>query len=407
MSINEGELVNAVAKNDDKLQLSHYWYMLDSLGRAPQDTDPIGGIIGRVELAPLLIWVPLDISDYRDKFNNALTIINHAATVTTSPLTDTSARSYPHSGCSSCHWFNVCDQQWQDRDDIGLAVADPLATELKVEGISTRTSLANIDLASIPPNQKSRIDGVLRARGQIGNRAVIRPTANDPNNQISSADIEIDVDMEDFTTHCYLWGTYTTINSATAPEGLTEGYHAFGAFESDGKTFAEANAANEAETFAGFWRWVQQLITDCDQLGITIAFYYYTSAENKWLRACARRHAGNPGIPSPDEIDVFIGSQHWIDIYPKAKAIWATGTGAGLKSIAPIVDHHWEDENDGGAQSLLWFDEATHSSDSAVRLERSQKLLRYNENDVIATKRVRDYLRINWPFAQVEPPTLA
>jgi predicted RecB family nuclease len=406
MSINEGEVVNAVAKNDDQLQLSHYWCMLDSLNRAPQDADPMGGIIGRVELASLLIWVPLDISDYLDKFTHALTVIDHATTVTASPLTDTSARSYPHTECSSCHWFSVCDQQWQGRDDIGLAVPDALAEKLKKEGVTTRTQLAKLDLAAIPPNQSTRIDGVLKARAQIGNRAVIRPTANDHYFRFPSSNIEIDVDMEDFTTHCYLWGTYTTIKSANTPRNLVEGYRAFTAFESDGKTFAEASDTNEAETFIKFWRWVKELIRDCDQLETTITFYCYTGAENRWLRSIAKRYAGKPGIPSIDEIEAFITSQYWVDVHFGVKTLWVTGTGAGLKSIAPIVGRHWDDENDGGAQSLLWFDDATRSTDPAVRLERSQKLLRYNENDVLATKRIRDYLRSNWPFAEVEPPTL-
>jgi predicted RecB family nuclease len=55
----------------------------------------------------------------------------------------------------------------------------------------------------------------------------------------------------------------------------------------------------------------------------------------------------------------------------------------------------------------MWFDEATHSSDPDQRLKRSEQLLEYNENDVVATKVIRDFLRSNWPFADVEPPTFA
>jgi len=272
--INEGEVVNAAPRErKDVIKLSHYWLMLETLDRAPQGMAPTGGIIGRVDLQPELIWVSFDLDDYQDKFNQALAIIHHSETVTTSPLIDTSARSYRHTDCASCRWKMVCKEQWEARDDLGLAAVDREATRLKAEGLTTRTELAKLNLDATPPNKDDRMNAILKARAQIGNRAVIRPTANVAANLIPSADIEIDVDMENTEDHCYIWGTYTTIHGDSAPEGLTQGYRPFAVFESDGQTFAQANAENEAKAFANFWQWAQQLISECEQLGVSIGFY--------------------------------------------------------------------------------------------------------------------------------------
>jgi predicted RecB family nuclease len=410
LATNEGVPTKGVPNGKDNLQLSHYWSILETLDRAPQGINPTGGIIGRAESKPHLIWFPLDIDDYTVKFGQALTIIDHATTVTESTLTNTSARTFKHDECKTCKWIDSCRPQWEARKDLELVVTETQAEDLRTEGISNLTELAQRDI-SLQQN-KTGVTLTLRARAKIrGLTAIVRPNANDPANEIPAADIEIDVDMENSDDHCYLWGTYTTIHSTTRPQGLEEGYKHFACFEEDGKTFALDTPSNEESTFKAFWGWMQGLILECEQLGLSIAFYGYAlpNAENPQLRRAAERYAGNEEIPSIEEVSKFIAadSPMWIDIYPRTKRIWATPEGEGVKPIARHCGHAWQDKGDGGEASLMWFDEATHSSDPDQRLKRSEQLLEYNENDVVATKVIRDFLRSNWPFADVEPPTFA
>ena len=67
--------------------------------------------------------------------------------------------------------------------------------------------------------------------------------------------------------------------------------------------------------------------------------------------------------------------------------------GLGLKLIAQHAGFRWRDDDPGGLNSQLWFADAVHADDAEVRAAARQRVLEYNEDDVIATSQLRAWLR--------------
>ena len=65
--------------------------------------------------------------------------------------------------------------------------------------------------------------------------------------------------------------------------------------------------------------------------------------------------------------------------------------GKGLKKIAPLAGHRWRDDEAGGEASMSWYREAVGYEGSPDPSQR-QRLLEYNEDDVIATKILREWM---------------
>jgi len=97
-------------------------------------------------------------------------------------------------------------------------------------------------------------------------------------------------------------------------------------------------------------------------------------------------------LPSLDQIDEFVRSEHWVDLKKTVEAfIWPTDS-MGLKSVAPLAGFEWRAEDAGGDNSMLWFEIAMSGPDPVERRAMATKLLDYNEDDVQATKALRNWL---------------
>ena len=114
--------------------------------------------------------------------------------------------------------------------------------------------------------------------------------------------------------------------------------------------------------------------------------------EETKLRALAESHAGSPGVPDCSEVRQLVSSDAWVDLHEIVKDHVITGAGLGLKEVAPLAGFAWRDPEAGGDESMLWYREAVDHLDASRRETSRERLLAYNEDDVIATLRVRDWL---------------
>lgn len=257
-------------------------------------------------------------------------------------------------------------------------------------GISTVGALAQLDLetAAMPVGVKlvSHIDQarvvdyarrkkmthLFRARGVA---AVCIPRGN----------VEIHTDMEEDGI-IYCWGNYLTWRG---PNGKTRtSYHAFTTFERSDES--------EARVFAEYWsfltEWRQRAVDTFGDNAYRV--FHYTQAEDRCMRHLARKHAGCEGIPTLDEVEHFLASEAWVDLYPLLTKglIWPTENHS-LKSLAKYVRFMWRDSDPSGASSTLWFQKASDLNVSEEeRVYWQNRILEYNEDDVMATAAIVDFV---------------
>lgn len=355
-----------------------------------------------------------------------------------------------HGSCSTCEWKDVCYDELDRAEHVSLiaGVTKAHVKKLATIGVRTQTQLAgldvrtatvfdrahsvNIDLPkfwkvaaehSNPDDSVAKITGkskkaleFLESEGfiSVSDLATLDPKLapmswfSNVTRRIDSArvrlhpdglphlpraegvpevpraDIEIDVDMENSDV-VYLWGTHATVrDGARTPTSVRAGYRPF-------HTLAGGHR-DEAEAFVAFWDWMHAVVREGAQLGSTVRFYCYTDAENSRMHEIAGRWPDFPGMPSHEAIDQFCATDSWVDLKKNVESlIWPTD-GLGLKKVAPLAGFSWRDEDAGGDNSILWYEIVVTTDDESQRREMSEKLLRYNEDDVLATKVLREWL---------------
>ena len=287
------------------------------------------------------------------------------------------------SECRDCRWWPRCEADLKARDDVSLVVNGMVAESLRASGITTVAGLAQLSVDDEPAQwgNGSFPDAIAAARCyQTGDRLVRRSVAT----PIARADVEVDVDMESYGEDgAYLWGTLLTDRTDTSRPVV---YRPF-------VTWRPLPTTAEARSFAAFWEWLHEEMADARAHGKTFAAYCYSEqAENRWLRGSAHRFAGMPGIPASHEVEDFIASPHWVDVFAAVSSNFFCPNGKGLKRVAPIAGFQWRDEEAGGAASMDWYATAVGLGGAAPDDAQRVRLLQYNEDDVRATKVLREWM---------------
>ena len=285
---------------------------------------------------------------------------------------ETPIPSTPHrvKECSHCRYWSLCEKELINRNDISLLFPGDKALQLQRSGIDSVEKLAD---------SGSGDDAVL-ARAYLTGVEFIR------RRKVVSAprfDIEIDIDVEAYLDQgAYLWGTYDGQN-----------YRPF-------VTWNELGGKHEAANFAQFWQWLTDTRTKAKAEGKSIGVFCYSAhGENHWLRGSALRFHGHyPGVPSEAEVMSFIASNEWIDVFALVKQQLMGTKGLGLKAIAPLAGHHWEEQELDGEASVNLYLVATGAvlrGDVLINtslIDAQQALLSYNGDDCRATAAVRAFL---------------
>lgn len=275
--------------------------------------------------------------------------------------------------CGACRFWPVCREELEARDDISLFLPGDRSRAFREEGITTVASLVDAKVGEPSVLAAAWRDGVhfLRRREDI---------------EVPRFDREIDLDVEAYLDQgAYLWGTY---------DG--EQYYPFVTWEGVG-----GGEEAEGRNFARLWRWLAARREEAAAAGESVGvFCYAANGENHWLRFSARRFFDRvEGVPSPEEVEEFIGSGHWIDVFVHVKQNLAGTSGLGLKQVGPAAGFHWEAEDVDGEESVNIYREATGLEVGADVAAARQRLLGYNRDDCRATRAVREWLGAGAPGA--------
>ncbi|MCU1496062.1 MAG: hypothetical protein JWM47_15 [Acidimicrobiales bacterium] len=206
---------------------------------------------------------------------------------------------------------------------------------------------------------------------------------------VPTADVEIDIDMENgIDGSAYLWGA------------LVDGrYHPTASWKA-------ADRAVEAAVFVAFWDWLGQQRAAAAFAGRSlVTFCWYRGAESRALRNGAEAAAAHLGrAEAPAEVEAFLSSDAFVDLWEVFTTQLVTGGSHGLKTVAALAGFSWRDADPDGALSMVWHAQATTAADPATREAARARLLAYNEDDVRATAAVRRWLR-DLPVPHVSLPS--
>jgi len=371
----------------DSLQLAHYIRMMEDLGLLPDEAPRWGGIIGK-ELT--VVWRALDAPQFQGR-KSALDLYDHSYS-TVRDVAD-SALVSPDSGplvppvwkteCKECPWRTVCHDELVDADHISLlpGITTTRVSTYSDEGITTRRHLARrstegADARTLRDIDQARVSLVNKVHRARGVEYVSVPRAA----------FELDIDIEDSNGLCYLIGVADTWRRKEngAVKQRTD-YHAFVDWTRTDE--------GEARIFAEFWDYLKGAEAKAAANRWGFRAYHYTDHETRYFRHLAVKHAGKSGVPSLEELNIFLDSNKWVDLHKilAHEIIWPTENHQ-LKTLARFVGFDWRDEAPGGANSMAWFAQATESADEVVRDASRQRIIEYNQDDVYATLAIREWL---------------
>jgi predicted RecB family nuclease len=384
--------------------LAHATRVLQALGHG----DPTGraAIIDRHRR---LWWFELSTNDY-PRFNLATYDAAYAERLALLAAHDEwlahggdfPTQPYWHRECPECPYAPYCEAQLEAIDDVSLTRYTNIDQQLILHDhdVDTRAQLARLDplrarvaRAKVPvPREEARREDHLGRLIDKLDDLIYRARAHERSSSLRIlapeemgcpvADVEVDVDMESYDEATYLWGANVTLT--TPVEGIEAGYLAF-------VEWGELTPHAEAEVFARFWKWFEELRRTCHEDGHTFAAYcFWAQAEDGAMnRAVA---SPIPGGPTLGDLEAFRQQQpsEWIDLHDYAKRQVQTTGPLGLKQLATMSGFQWRDVNPSGEASMLWYEVATSDEDGAEKSR--QRILEYNEDDCRATKALRDWL---------------
>ncbi len=369
----------------DQMRLAHTLRLLQAAGLKARGR-AIGGVIGLE--ADVVVWHDLDaptwsggrtaMAEYDARFADRLAVARAAATAG-EPL----ALPSRVTECRSCPWWPTCGPALRAARDVSMVLRGEDTVALRAAGVSTVDALAALDPTGDPPVPlvgMSVRDAVLLARAWQRDLPLVRR-----NQRISvpRADVEMDVDMESYDDDgAYLWGCLLSGSDI----GVARGYHAFATWE-------PVPTQDEARSFAEFWRWLADVRYRAAQRGLSFhAYCYNEQAENRRMLSSAERFAGAPGMPTVAEVQEFITSPQWVDLYAVVGIEFLCAHGKGLKTIAPAAGFSWHDPEASGENSMRWYRDAVGLDGGEPDPVQRERLLTYNADDVRATAALRRWM---------------
>jgi len=289
------------------------------------------------------------------------------------------------SGCKQSPWFRQCVAQAKEANDIALVYnLDARATEvLRKKGLGTVDALAKANLkklSKIPFASPSRL---LRAKLQAESliteelKWITKPVIAD-----APLKIYFDIEGDPLLDVLYLFGFWMVGD----PERK---YAKFGSVHSDNGdgpyflAFLAETPEEEVDMWKQFLKWVEILPKD------EYVVYHYADYERAKTLAMAQFHGGSQSF------DHF--ASKYVDLLKIVlECVIFPLHFYSIKDIArsKFLNYRWRHKKAGGAQSIFWYEKWLETGDRSIL----QDILEYNEDDVIATQHLHEWLVRSHPY---------
>jgi len=287
---------------------------------------------------------------------------------------------YSHSKCRACPYYTHCNPEFEAREELSLlyGIQGRAATGLEREGINSITELSSTDPRNIPDipylkgfDKKHR--AVLQAQSYLTGEVHHLNDIALPEGHWVHFDIEDNPLTPSGDKHVYLWGFL-------APE-----------YESD--NFEHVWTDTQDSDRDG-WLQFLDLINKYRQNYPNLVLAHYSSHERTTIKKYAERY----NMEDNDTVLYLLGDDS--PLYDMQKPVLESLVlplqGYGLKDICKhkdLVNFQWEDDDSGSQWSVVQFNRFLSETDPTKKQNLKTDILGYNRDDVIATRRLEEWLR--------------
>jgi predicted RecB family nuclease len=288
---------------------------------------------------------------------------------------------YSESKCKACSFYSVCKPAFTEKEELTLIYGIDKRSVMGLErhGITTITQLANADAAAIPdiPYLKGH---------EKKQRAVLQAKAWKTGEMFKLKDITLpggtwvhfDIETNPLTPHCedhvYLWGFLKPGYGKDDFDYVWTDHH------DDDRTGWEIFLA-KVEEYRAKWP--------------DVRLVHYSSYE----RTKIKEYAGRYGMENNSTIAWLLDEENGplFDLQKPVKdCLVLPVAGYGLKAICKhenLVDFQWEDDESGSQWSVVQYVGFLNETNPVRKEDMKQSILTYNRDDVIATRRLEEWLK--------------
>ena len=295
--------------------------------------------------------------------------------------TDPPLVRYSESKCRICPFYSVCKPAFVGKEELTLIYGIDKRSVMGLEnhGITTISALANADPASIPdiPYLKGH---------EKKQRAVLQAKAWKTGEMFKLKDITLpdgtwvhfDIETNPLTPHCedhvYLWGFLKPSYQAGDFDYAWTDHH------DDDRAGWNAFLA-KVEEYCAAWP--------------DLRLVHYSSYERTKIKEYAARY----GMEEHPTVTWLLDEENGplFDLQKPVKdCLVLPVAGYGLKAICKhehLVDFQWEDDESGSQWSFVQYVSFLNEPDPAKKEAMKQAILTYNRDDVIATRKLEEWLK--------------
>jgi uncharacterized protein len=287
---------------------------------------------------------------------------------------------YSHSKCRACPYYTHCKPAFEAKEETSLlyGVQGRAADGLEKHGISTISELATSSPESLPDvpylkGYEKKQRAILQAQSYFSGEVHQIALVSLPDGHWVHFDIEDNPLTGNGEKHVYLWG-FLVPDFSNAD------------FEYVWTDTAEQDRQGWIEFLAK--------IEEYRERYADLALAHYSQHERTTIRSYAKRY----DMESNETVLYLLGEESPLfDMQkPVLDSLVLPLQGYGLKDICKhkdLVNFQWEDDSSGSQWSVVQFNRFLAESDPDMKAQLKAEILGYNRDDVIATRRLEEWLR--------------
>jgi len=291
---------------------------------------------------------------------------------------------YSHSKCRACPYYTHCKPVFEAKEEISLlyGVQGRAADGLEKHGINTISELAASSPESLPDvpylkGYEKKQRAILQAQSYFSGEVHQIAPVSLPDGHWVHFDIEDNPLTGSGEKHVYLWGFLVPDFS-----------------NADFEYVWTDTAKQDRQGWIGFLAKIEKYRERYSDLILA----HYSQHERATIRSYAKRYDmednetvlylldGCSAQPSP-----LFDMQK-----PVLESLVLPLQGYGLKDICKhedLVNFQWEDDSSGSQWSVVQFNRFLSEGNRKTKAQLKAKILGYNRDDVIATRRLEEWLR--------------